>query len=335
MNKKIASWVADLPDQELEMFEPNLNLFFQTMFERQEIWFKRFMLKSGRPWTNDKFLRDHKFTNVYRELDRNSQWQIKNIFLKEKSRKELLWKIMLFRFINQPDFFDWMASTGVWGNKPLPDYSEFDSEVFYQAIIDYRATGNNPFTNAYLINSQSCPGKTRDHCYGYKVIPTLHNNIGDLLKILLKAKTPQEIIKFLKTLPAVADFIAHEFYQDFTYAYRYSGIRLTKFNQDDFTNVGPGASIGIRLIFPNLKGKVDQELGIYLLRDLAEECLSEFGNFKYLEWNSDKQKYFTTSKCNITLHQIEMWLCEFQKYWKMQIGKGKQRSKFTPQTKYI
>lgn len=37
----------------------------------------------------------------------------------------------------------------------------------------------------------------------------------------------------------------------------------------------------------------------------------------------------------ITLHQVEMWLCEYQKYWKMRIGEGKQRSTFEPRTRKL
>ncbi len=332
--KNVPSWHKDLPDENLDIDQTNLDLFFKVMFERQEIWYKRFILKEPRPWTEDKFLHNNKFTNVYRELDRNSQWQINNVFLSHEGGKlELIWKIMFFRFINRPEFFEWMAENKIWGGKPIPDIDQFDAEEFYTAMQRFRATGENPFTNAYLINSQACPGKTRDWCYCYTVIPTLKEKLKDLYVVMLKAKEPEEIITFLKTLPAVADFIAHELYQDFTYAPRYTGVTLMKFDQDDFTNVGPGASIGIRLIFPNLKGVKEQEQGIYWLRDLAQDLLAEQGDFKFLEWNSEKREYYTTDKCNITLHQIEMWLCEFQKYWKMIIGKGKQRSEFKPKTK--
>ena len=50
------------------------------------------------------------------------------------------------------------------------------------------------------------------------------------------------------------------------------------------------------------------------------------------QWNKEKKAYEITNECNITLHQIEMWLCEYQKYWKMVIGEGKQRSEFQPKT---
>lgn len=39
------SWSDKLPISNLEIYEPNLKLFFETMFERQCIWYKRFIKK--------------------------------------------------------------------------------------------------------------------------------------------------------------------------------------------------------------------------------------------------------------------------------------------------
>ena len=362
------SWFKQLPDESLSVYEPNLRLFFETMYERQRIWKKRFIDGSERPWTKNKIFQESKFTNVYRELDRNSQWQIKNILLDESlSLKNLIWKMMVFRFFNSPETFTFvpdnktiqpnlfdddgddrlkypkkmseLISSKRWRNG-IPDYDEYDEDEFSRFIAGIRSTGQNPYTTAYLINSQAAPGKSRDWCYTRLVIPTLHKKIPEIIKVVLTAKQPEDIIEYLKTLPAVADFIAHEFYQDFTYIGRYTDKKFMKFTQNDYTNVGPGASIGIRLIYPNLKTIREQKQAIYWLRDCADEWLNKIGKenghfMPYLNWNKDKHRYYVDNECNITLHQIEMWLCEFQKYWKMIIGMGKQRSSFVPRTKSI
>lgn len=362
------SWFDKLPDVNLEVYEPHLRLFFETMYERQMIWYKRFIKKQNRPWTKNKIFQESKFTNVYRELDRNSQWQIKNILLDDElDLRNLIWKLMVFRFFNNPETFEFepknvslqgglfgptiksgleqvenpdeLISAKKWCNG-IPSYEEYDEDEFSRFIAGVRSSGKNPYTTAYLINSQATPGQPRDYCYTHVVIPTLHERIPELIELVQNAETPEEIIEFLKKIPSVADFIAHEFYQDFTYIPRYTNRKFMKFTQDDFTNVGPGASIGIRLIYPNLKTIKEQKQAIYWLRDAAEEWLKKIGKehgvkMPFLWWNRDKKEYYTDSECNITLHQIEMWLCEFQKYWKMIIGQGKQRSKFVPKTKEL
>ena len=343
-------WYSKLPSDFFKVWEPNLNLFFETMYERQMIWKRRFLDGQTRPWTDNVILSNYKFTNVYRELDRSSQFQIRTILLdKELSLTNLVWKLMVYRFFNSPETFSFDPAehrnlfnpmekaipASRWRNG-IPDYEAYDEEEFADFIQGIRDAGLNPYTNAYLINSMATPGKPRDYCYTHLVIPSLHKAIPRLMKTVLGAKKPEEIIRFLKTIPSVADFIAHEFYQDFTYIPRYTDRRFMTFDQNDYTNVGPGASVGIRLIFPQLKGKA-QKQGIYKLRDLAAEKLDKIGQehgepFPYLYFDKASGSYYTTEKCNITLHQIEMWLCEFQKYWKMTIGEGKQRSEFVPKT---
>lgn len=352
-----AKWHDKLPDEKLEVYQPNLRLFFETMWERQMIWKRRFIDQSPRPWTSNKIFQESKFTNVYRELDRNSQWEIKNILLDESlSLKNLIWKMMVFRTFNNPETFTFdpteksvqmslfdmpveLISAKKWKNG-IPDWEEYDVEEFTRFIAGIRSVGQNPYTTAYLINSMATPGKPRDYCYTQVVIPYMHDHIDELIDVVKHAKKPEEIITYLKTFPAVADFIAHEYYQDFTYIPKYTKRQFMPFDQNDFTNVGPGASIGIRLIYPNLKTAKEQKEAIYKLRDLSKEWLltiSEERNasFPYLYWNKAQKKYYTSWKHNITLHQIEMWLCEFQKYWKMIIGEGKQRSKFQPRTKSL
>lgn len=329
------SWHTKLPDENLSVYEPFLQLFFETMYERMMIWKRRFIEQKPQPWTENAILRDSKFTNVYRELDRNSQWQIRNILLDDSlSPVNLIWKLMVFRFFNNPETFKRGVEWRGWRNG-IPDWKDYDEDDFVSFIEEVRKSGQNPYTNAYLINSMSAPGKSRDWCYTRLVIPTLHKRIPQLISVVRNADSPESIITYLKTVPAVADFIAHEFYQDFTYIPRYTDREFMRFTQNDFTNVGPGASVGIRLIYPNLKTAREQKQAIYWLRDAAEEQLTKIGTLKgepmgYLEWDKESKEYKLTDKCNITLHQIEMWLCEFQKYWKMMIGEGKQRSKFVP-----
>jgi hypothetical protein len=346
MKDRFSNWSfgEHLPDNSLEICEENLYEFFQTMFERQEVWNKRFLLKQERPWTKNPILRDYKFTNVYRELDNHSQYQIKNAIIPESSNiLNLIWKIFLFRIFNQPNTFDYIKSNAKqehW-KTGFCDWGKFNYKELEEYITEVRESGLNPFTEAYLVNSMACPGQKRDYCYTNVVVPAIHKAIPKFISLVKVAKSPYELIARLKQLPAIADFIAHELYQDLTYIERYADPKFQDFfpfNQNDYTNVGPGAEIGIRLIFPNRTTNKEKLQAIYDLRDLAKPILESFGQFKYLSWDSQKQSYFVKGNDpdgDITLHQIEMWLCEYQKYWKMKIGVGKQRSKFNPKTQNL
>lgn len=324
-----SSWFEDLPDSEENVSTINLELFFSTMKERQDMFFKRFN-KKPMPWTDDEILSENKFTNIYRELDRQSQWLITNILLKldedGECLKDLFYYIILFKYYNNNEFFDLWKGLGTTMNG-LPKRENYNPDFFYTRMLETRKKGVNPFTIAYPTNTVVCTGKSRDYCFAYKVIPELISNIDNIFEIY-QTKSLKHFIKSLESLPSVSTFLAHEFFQDFTYITKYCSNNTFKYDQNDYTNVGPGCEVGIRLIFPNLQTKNEKVQAIHDLRDLSPTLLSELGDFKYLHFNKVNKEYYFSEEWNLTLHNIEFWLCEYSKYWKMLIGKGKQRSKY-------
>ncbi len=320
-----AEWLKLLPSVEDSFREDLMHQFFGMMYERQQIWVRRSVLKQKFPWTDDPILRDHKFTNVYRELDRSSQWEIQHIISDHSlGLKDLVWKILVFRTFNKPELFDFAQG--------IPAYEGFDFEEFFNTVEAFRATGQNPFTSAYYINNTACPGQSRDWCYCYHALPKLHAALPKIVKMILTNEHPTKLVAEFVKLPCIGKFLAHEFYISLTYAARYWRKPIFRWDENSWTNVGPGASLGIRLIFPSLATTKEQENAIYWLRDIAPNYIHKhFIGFEFLKWNEKIRKYYLArSGCNLTLHQIEMCLCEFSKYWKMQIGQGKQRSRFHP-----
>ena len=74
--------------------------FFEFIYKRQLIWYKRFILKEKPPWADDEILRTYKIINMYRELDKCTIYiinKLKNI----KDRKTLLLNVVFFRFFNK------------------------------------------------------------------------------------------------------------------------------------------------------------------------------------------------------------------------------------------
>lgn len=303
-----------LPDKELQVDEYYLDKFFYYMEERQRITMKR---RRGEPfpWTDDPFLRDYKFTNVYRELDRNSQWEIRNIIIRNLSDEDTLFQVLVFRIFNNPEFFDFNKKKYGW-KSGIPSFHEYVQKDFEQAILDYRATGKNPFTTSYLTNSKACPGKTRDWCFGNVIVPSYHERVPSLLKEIKQHKTPEQTAKSFYLLKSAGWFVAHEFYISLCYIAKYREKSFFPWTEMDWTNVGPGASLGIRIIFPNLDNTKLQKEAIYKLHAMSQSKMPNF------EWLDDSKEW--------TLHQIEFCLCEFSKYFKMMIKEGKQRSRYIP-----
>lgn len=336
-------WTELLPDESERVNTHHFDKFFEIMYERQEAWYNRFVLLKEKPWCNDPILQVSKFTNVYRELDRSSQYLIHKVIrgvTKEYDYtfENLIWHMLIYRLYNKPDGFEkGMLKIPMW----FPDkkFKKIGLHKLYKQTVDYRENVDNPWHTAYLMNiaflkktAENTParGLFKDYAYVKVAFDKYWEMIPEICNSMKTAEEPEDVIKTLEILPACSGFQSHEFFIDMCYLNRYSKQFSFKFDQNDYTNVGPGASLGIRLIFPSLKPK-EQKLGIYSLRDKAEKALSKYP-FKFLEWDKRQERYYTTDKANITLHQIEMWLCEYQKYWKMIIGAGKQRSKFKAMT---
>lgn len=321
-----------LPSEEEEVNEVHLVEFFQTLYERQEIWYKRNVLNLPKPWTKDQILSNYSFTNAYRELDRSSQYLIKNVLTDTSlSLEDLVFKIMVYRYFNKPDAFEDQIIY-------LPNYGMFSPLQLWQDVVSCRSSHYNPWHTAYMSNlvwaTKFKPeiGMLKDWAYCRELFPKFHDEaVPTITKMLREGVEPKKIMKWLEKLPSISGFISHELFLDFCYIDKYNKYQIN-FDENSYTNVGPGASLGIRLIFPSLKPE-EQEKAIYVLRDIAKDMLPE--DFKYTSWDKKKREYIISNEFNMTLHNFEFWLCEFSKYKKMQWGLGKQRSKFVPKNSII
>lgn len=307
--------------------EENLNLFFEMIYDRQMIWKRRFIDNSPAPWTDNAIFAKYKFCNLYREHDRSSQWEIRNIIMDESlSDKDLIWKILVYRTFNNPETF--ARALDKWPNG-IPNFDEYSEDEFTAHINEIKSLGLNPFTNAYSITGTIKTGESISDAFCHIVIPAIHRSIDAIVTVLQNAGDPEQIVTFLMTLPGASAFTAHEYYQDFTYVSIYTDRSVMKFGQNDFTNLGPGSSQGVKLLFPKLKGS--EQLSCYkYLQEIAGERLDEIAlekgdNMPYAQWNKELKKYDIIDECNLSLNQIEGALCEFSKYMRIRTGQGKPR----------
>lgn len=320
------SWYDKLPNSSLEVSEEYLLGFFEMMTDRQNIFCNKAFKTNYN--VNDLILLQNKFTNVYRELDRSSQFLITQILLdKDNSDEDIFWKIIVYRLFNNPETFLYLSKkNGI--KSGIPKAKDFDEDYFYDLIKQYRNKFGNPFTNAYYVNSTFCSGVEKDECYIKFVLPFLKDYLQTILQNLYEIKDVKKFVKSLEKIPGVGSFISHEFYQDFTYIEKYTDKKIFNWNQNDFTNVGPGCELGLRIIFPNLKNISEKEDKIFELKELANNGILKDLNFNFLNYDKKSQKYYISENGEISAHQIEFQLCEFSKYWKMKIEGGKQRSKY-------
>jgi hypothetical protein len=283
---------------------------------------RRFIKKEPPPWTKDPILRDLKFTNVYRELDRGTMWYNENIASNYYDTKktvhreadlanaemELIWQTILYRLLNRIETFE---AVGV------PTLEDYDATKFKNSLIALEKQGKSVFTSAHLTLPTRVIGGSKIDKY-IEVLDYVHEMIVELHQVVESCTSMKELHENLQIIPCVGPFISYEVCTDFAM------VGLTPFDEDSWANAGPGAKVGIRIIFPD-PSHISLEDAIKKLRVEQEIHFKRLGlDFPYLTINGKVKP--------LTLRAIEHSLCEYGKYWSIRHKAGKARMIFKPQT---
>lgn len=319
------------PAETMEVCQENIDLFFNFMNERHNIWHRRFIENLPREqWTEDPILKTTKYTNIYRELDRGTLWWLKNIG-EPYQRKELdfttmLWRTIIYRLCNRIETFEEVG---------FPEHIGYDvanlNNTYYDKLAAIANRGDPVMTSAHL----TCPtpsGYTKSEGFMF-ALRSLYENLEMLVAGVRQATSSKQVFEELKAVHCVGNFIAYEVLCDLMYIQaigetRPSGIdsdyKFFPFKEDGWANVGPGAYEGIRLMYPSSAVGKQKSKNVYKrmqqLRDEQHQHFERLGiQFKFYE-------KFT--KGHLSLRSIEHSLCEFSKYWLQRNNLGKVRLKF-------
>jgi hypothetical protein len=290
----------------VNVIKPHLRLFWEFVAERQRIWYKRFVLKQKPPWTKNKILREYKFTNVYRELDRGTIWYVENVIppCLRNNLLEVVWLTTMYRLLNRVETFEEVE---------LVSYKHWpvNRKDFWEQLKKRHKAGRQVFTNAHLTLPTNEKGKSKIDRY-IEVLDELYDMMPDLIKQIRHVHSLERLFHILQSIPCVGRFISYEICCDLMM------IGAVPYHENDWVNPGPGCKRGINLIFPKVKDVEEYQRKIEFLRIKQSHFFKKYG-LKF-------HKY----KHSMTLRGIEHSLCEFQKYYKMLHKFGKQRMYFKP-----
>jgi hypothetical protein len=232
--------------------------YWRFAAERQAIFFRR--LSGGNPpWTDDRILSCHRFTNAYRASDRVSQYLINNVIpVGMQTPQELFFRVILFKLFNR--ISTWRHLKSAFGEVTYADYS-FNR---YNAVLtDLLKRGQRIYSAAYIMPASPF-GE------GYK-----HANHLRLIELMMKDELPQKIAnaptlkavyQLLLSYPSIGPFLAYQYAIDSNYS------NLTDFSEMDFVVPGPGAVDGIRKCFIDTGGLTEPDV----IRAMADVSQAEF-----------------------------------------------------------
>jgi hypothetical protein len=284
-----------------------LGLFWYWVNERHSIYLRR---RAGDPfpWTKDKILREYKFTNVFRQLDRmtiNLNRRIQTPPLCNDPPPDRLYRIMLFRAFNWHETYDLIHKKGADTNVHKM------KKVLHAAARD----GDKIFTGAYIVtNAGQSESKIDVMCDALGVMCRGRGRAWD--RIAAKP-TMQNATEVIAEFPMQGMFTAYEVACDLRYQ---PGMPLE--NAPDvmtWANPGPGAQRGVRRL---LVGQAKREH----LSITKKECIEVMQEL--LAMGPERFRHW--ADWPMEMREIEHSLCEVDKYLRAKNGEGRPRSKYRP-----
>ena len=292
----------------------NLRHLYDWIVERYNIHLKKDVEQLSKPWTDNPILRNYKFCNVRREMDRESRWLIKNISKsKDLTYENKLLNSILFRLINKSQTIE------IFG---LLDFENLNLEWITKKLVEYTKKNNGYvyFSNAFFTSGPKVQANKlfqEKENIVLKIIKLVdyYNKKGILSKIK-NAKSQKEIYESLLEFKGLGKFLAYQIFVDFTY------IEEFPFSENEFVVSGPGCEKGLKLIFEDFDG-LNYEEALFWLRDNQNKIFKEFGYDPEILFK-DLPEYDRF----LNVMSLENCMCETSKYIRALTNTGRPRIRY-------
>ena len=265
------------------------------MQERMNIFWRKCQKPNDACWTDDLILRTYKFTNVYRALDRVSQYLIKNVIYGKYAatrEEDMLLRILVFKIFNRPDTWEFLMHEL---DKPLT-IDTFNPHVIAQ-LLTKRQEEMPIFNNAYMMTGSH----SKYTAWATKHEKWLQMVEREILKTgrisqLLKTKSIKEMYNSLYECSFIGGFLAYQYSIDLNYAPFFS------YDEDSFVKAGIGAIRGIKKCFVEYGG--DYEDAIRYVHEHLIELQERYGYTQFTPLPGHSPKLIDLQNC----------FCETDKY---------------------
>ena len=216
---------------------------YWTFASRRQAAFECRLRRSAQPWTDDPILQTFKFCNVFRAADRVSQYMIREVAYAERDcdYTDRAFRIVAFRTFS--NIATWEGIRSLLGRAPrLVDLA---SGEFEQALDEVKRRNGGLYTGAFILCATKAFGfdeKHRNHVGLFK-----HMFLKERVdRSLASANSLEQVVKALEGFPLIGPFMAYQTAIDLNYS------ELMEFDENDYTQAGPGAIRGLKKAFVDL-----------------------------------------------------------------------------------
>lgn len=283
------------------MIKPKEEIFqyyFYFIQERMNIFWNKY--NNIQPWTSDEILSIHKFTNVYRAMDRVSQYLIRNVIYNENSfsDEDILLRIIVFKIFNKPDTWEYLENrVGVITIK------NFHLNRINRALFELKQV-QPIFNNAYMMTGTHSLYNHLNYKHEKWLEMVKNELIGkSILKKIINSNSLSEVYELLRSCSFIGDFLAYQYAIDINYS------SVIDFSENSFVKAGIGAIRGIKKCFEPISKKYSFEDAIKYTQDNFEKYQNKFGY-------TDFRPLFGRVP---TLIDLQNCFCETDKYLRAKI----------------
>ena len=237
------------------------DLYWLFAARRQQAFESRLSGAPG-PWSTDPILRKYKFCNVFRAADRVSQYLIRNVAYNTytDTPEDRLFQIVAFRTFSNPEA--WNGIVARIGRTPT--LKHLSSGEFETALDDIRRERGGLYTGAFILCATKAYGfnlKHQNHVALFKDM-FLKQSAG---KRILEAESLEKVVKILESFPLMGPFMSYQTAIDLNYS------EYVNFDENNYTQAGPGALRGIKKAFISLNGMTPSEVILWMVERQSVE----------------------------------------------------------------
>lgn len=244
--------------------------YWRFAAERLAMFFRRRSDPIG-PWTEDSILKLYRFTNVYRAVDRVSQYLIREVQYgvnRSQAPNEIFFRTMLFKMFNKIE--TWEALEKAHG--PL-EWRTANLNAVDCTLNDLRRSGRPIYSAAYIIPPAPF-GHSRKHSNHLALLKQMMTDrLPDYLR---QAQSLREVYESILAYPGLGKFLAFQLAIDLNYS------SLLNFEESSFVVAGPGALDGISKCFSATDGQSAEALIHWVTERQAHEFSSRGIEFRGL-----------------------------------------------------
>lgn len=291
--------------------EQRIQQAYAWAVERHSMYLRKSVLKTPGPYSRIPIMAETRWCNVFRELDKVSDYFLKNIFQPNQENPNLWFAVLFSRYVNLPETIQELHDENLLGLGKSFNWERAGSLM--QAKKD---AGGKFITGAYIVNSMPSPDIPKDIARSKaKMIAYRMNGVWEQRKSVSKNfhATMELSASTYHSFTGFGPFLSYQATVDLSYL---PGWLSTASDYDTFNLPGPGTNRGMQRLH------YGRDKSNFSLRPAEEVAafLQEFLTYQKKYWPSSWPKISMSNASNI--------LCEVDKWFRLVLQEGSTRSKY-------